>query len=209
MAAMPPVRAVLFDFDGVLCTDRFYSTLSGVYPETLLFVRDNIFGGLDKYADRWMRGQLSYQQINKLISEATRIPLDGLAEMFVSGVRAMTLNSRLLEVAMSLKQSGVQTAIVTNNMDIFSQVTVPEKHLAAVFPVIVNSSDHGLMKHDQDGKLFDIALGKLGLNSYDGVWLIDDSDTACSVFERKGGRAHRYAGLEGFEQWLDESHVFR
>jgi FMN phosphatase YigB (HAD superfamily) len=206
---MPRLRGVLFDFDGVLCTDRFYSTLSGAYPEALLFIRDNIFGGLDKYADRWMRGELSCQQINKLISEATNIPLDRLVELFVSSVRAMTLNSRLLEVAMSLKQSGVKTAIVTNNMDIFNQVTVPEKHLAAVFPVIVNSHDHGIMKHDKDGKLFDIALGELGLNSYDGVWLIDDSETACSVFETKGGRALRYAGLEGFEQWLDQSHTFR
>jgi FMN phosphatase YigB (HAD superfamily) len=199
---MPDVSAVFFDFDGVLCTDRFYTTLLPDYPLASKFIGNSIFGGAHQYADRWMRGEFTYHQINRIISDATGMPFEKLTELFRASVRQMRLNPSLIQFALSLNKRGTRTALVTCNMDVFNEITVPEKGLDAVFPVIVNSFDYGLLKHEENGKMFDIALEKLGLDSYREVWLIDDSPIFCAAFEAKGGRAYRYTGLKDFELWL-------
>jgi len=203
---MPKPAAVFFDYDGVLCTDRFYATLKQDYFQALQFIDETIFGGPQKYADRWMRGEFSYHEINQLISDATDIPFDKLTILFKAGVRQMRKNQALIQFALSLKRRGIKIALVTNNMDIFNEITVPEKKLAEVFPVIINSFDYKILKHDENGKLFDLALEKLGLDSYQGVWLIDDRPTPCAVFAAKGGDAYQYSEQKEFELWLEQSH---
>lgn len=199
---MPRLSAVFFDFDGVLCRDRFYTTVEAEFPQATKFVSDVIFGGDQKYADRWMRGQLTYRDINTIIADQTGIPLKILTDLFFSGVRQMQIDVKLLDFAATLKQGGVKVAIVTNNMDIFNEVTVPEQNLVDNFTVTVNSYDYGTMKHEQNGLLFDVTLKKLGLESFHDVLLIDDSPVACEIFKRKGGAAYRYVNQKEFEIWL-------
>jgi hypothetical protein len=86
-------------------------------------------------------------------------------------------------------------------MDVFNAITIPVNQLDKIFPVIVNSCDHGLMKQDENGKLFDIAIEKLGLASFEDVLLIDDSAIYCDIFKAKGGRAYQYSNLPAFEKW--------
>jgi FMN phosphatase YigB (HAD superfamily) len=201
-------RAIFFDFDGVLCTDRFYTTLKPNYPHVWQYIGENIFGGPHKYADRWMRGEFNYYEINKLIADATGISFDILNELFIDSVRKMKVNPDLIRYALSFKQQGIRIALVTCNMDIFNEITVPEKKLADIFTVIINSFDYKIMKQDGNGKLFDIALHKLGLDSYNGVWLIDDSPTYCYEFTAKGGYAYLYSGQKEFELWLNQTNLF-
>jgi FMN phosphatase YigB (HAD superfamily) len=199
---MQKYPAVFFDFDGVLCTDWFYTTLEPDFPSAIRFIDETIFNGADNYADRWMRGEFTYNDINRLISEATGVPFDRLTDLFIESVRRMRVNSTLTQYALSLKQKGIKIALVTNNMDIFNEITIPEKGLTVVFPVIVNSFDYKRMKHDDNGKLFDIALEKLGLDSYKGVCLVDDSLSNCALFSARGGYTYQYSGLESFEAWV-------
>lgn len=200
---MQNLSAVFFDFDGVLCTDRFYTTLLPEYPQVVRWIGRNIFGA-EKYCDSWMRGELTWWEINKVIAAATGIDCELLDDKLAESVRLMQVNPALLRFAENLKQKGVKIALVTGNMDIFNEITVPEKGLDRVFPLIVNSFDYRMMKQDEDGKLFDIALKKLGLNSYENVWLIDDSATYCDIFRAKGGNAHQYSNQNDFEKWAKE-----
>jgi FMN phosphatase YigB (HAD superfamily) len=199
---MQQLRAVLFDFDGVLCTDHFYTTLKQKYPQVIKFINENIFSGPQHYADRWMKGEFSYHQINKLISDTTGIPFEELTELFKTSVRQMKISPALIQLALLLKKRGTKIALVTGNMDIFNEITIPEKHLADIFSVIVNSCDYKMGKYDDNGKLFDIALEKLGLSSFQGVLLVDDSLTSCTIFTAKGGLAHQYSGQAELELWL-------
>jgi FMN phosphatase YigB (HAD superfamily) len=197
---MSAVSAVFFDFDGVLCTDRFYSALMPDYPHVLDFIGENVFSG-EKYADRWMRGEFTYRQINGIIAEATKFPLEQLNELFITSVRQMKINPVVINIAEKLKKNHIKTAIVTGNMDIFNEITVPEKQLDKTFPVIINSYDYRILKQDENGRLFDIALDKLGLESYEGVLLIDDSAGYCDIFKEKGGDAYQYSNQKDFESW--------
>jgi FMN phosphatase YigB (HAD superfamily) len=199
---MRKYSAVFFDFDGVLCTDRFYSNIKTDFPLAMRFINEAIFDGVNDYANRWMRGEFSYYEINKLISEATSVPFTRLTELFIASVRQMRISPTLIQFALSLKQKGIKIALVTDNMDIFNEITIPEKRLADVFPVIINSFDHKRLKLDDNGKLFDIALDKLGLDSYQEIWLIDNSPSTCTVFSAKGGHSYQYVGLREFETWV-------
>jgi FMN phosphatase YigB (HAD superfamily) len=199
---MPPLSAVFFDFDGVLCMDRFYTTLLPDYPGVLDWVGAHIFSG-EKYCDRWMRGEYTYRQINAIISRATTIPLERLNELFVESVKQMKVNEVVLDFARALNEKHIRTALVTGNMDIFNQITMPDKKLTRFFPVIINSYDYKMMKQDENGRLFDIALDKLGLNSYNDVFLIDDSPTYCDIFRAKGGRVYQYVDEPAFKKWAN------
>ncbi len=205
---MTKAEAVLFDFDGVLCTDKFYTNLAGDYPDVHDFITTQLFGGDFTTVIDWMKGVYTYNEINLLISEATGIPFTTLTEYFIESVRAMKLNEPLLRFASSLRRNEVKTAIVTGNMDIFNIVTVPENKLYNYFQEIVNSCDYGLLKNEENGKLFDITLEKLGLASFENTWLIDDSPVNCALYESKGGKSYRYTGQPDFEAWLEDSGVF-
>jgi FMN phosphatase YigB (HAD superfamily) len=200
---MDKLDAVFFDFDGVLCTDRFYTTLVPEYPQVAHWINRNIFGG-EKYCDAWMRGEFTWWEINKLIAAATGIDCELLDEKLEESVRLMKVNPALIQFAEKLKQDGVKTALVTGNMDIFNEITVPEKGLDKVFPLIVNSFDYKLMKQDEEGRLFDIAREKLGLAGFKDILLIDDSEAYCDIFKKKGGQAYLYREQEEFLRWAEE-----
>lgn len=70
-------------------------------------------------------------------------------------------------------------------MDFFNEVLVPKYSLYNIFPVIINSSDHGILKTEEDGKLFDIAMEQVGEVNYNKTLLIDDSASYRQVFEKK------------------------
>jgi FMN phosphatase YigB (HAD superfamily) len=198
------IKAVFFDFDGVLCTDRFYTTLLPEYPQVVRWIGHNIFGD-EKYCDAWMRGEFTWWEINKLIAAATGMDCELLDEKLADSVRLMQVNQALLQFAEKLKQNGVKVALVTGNMDIFNEITVPEKGLDKVFPLILNSWDYKLMKQDDDGRIFDIAREKLGLPDLKNTLLIDDSATYCDIFRQKGGQSYQYHDQEAFLAWAEKT----
>jgi len=100
------------------------------------------------------------------------------------------------------KRGGKRIAIVTDNMDIFTTLTVPNHKLNEVFDVIVNSADYGLLKADQNGKYFDIALDRMWITDYKSVLLVDDSLNIRPLFQAKGGLVHTYDNFEDFSDNL-------
>ncbi len=123
------MKAVFFDFDGVLSTDRFYSTLVTQYPKVCEYKDNVIFRGQEKFGDRWMRGEFTYKQINQMIADATGVPFEIINNMFIESVRSFQLEKELLSYIKELREMGIPVALVTNNMDIFNEVTVPTHRL--------------------------------------------------------------------------------
>lgn len=178
-------KTIIFDFDGVLCSDRFYTNLRTAHPLVHDFINTKIFAKNSKIPDKWMRGELSSNDVNKIISDNTDINFDELSNLFVESVKNMKIDNRLINFAKTVYSKGGKIALVTNNMDVFSAVIIKNHSLDKIFPVIVNSSDYGIMKHDENGRLFDIAMEKLNELNYDNVLLVDDSEKARAVFEKK------------------------
>ena len=198
-------KIVFFDFDGVLCKDYFYANLKKTYPDVYNFIQKEIFGGNNKIINQWTRNQISSDDVNKFISEKTKINFQKLSEMFIESVKQMKIEKRLIDLAQNLQKNNIKIALITNNVDIFSRVIVKHNNLDKIFPMIINSADYGILKHEQNGKLFDIVLKKLGETEYKKVLLIDDSVKAGKIFENKGGLVFTYDNFENFELWVKKN----
>ena len=178
--------AVLFDFDGVLCHDRFYeSAMADEYPDACIWIEKNIFTD-GELMGKWMRGKLSSPDVNQRIATATGLDAALLDRKLDESARQMSLNRRCLLLIEKLKSKGLKTGIVSDNMDVFTRVIVPTNGLARYFDVIINSADYGLLKQDLDGALFDIAAKNIGV-PVARTLLIDDSPGDIEVFNKKGG----------------------
>lgn len=194
-------KAIIFDFDGVLSKDRFYEkALLPEYVNEYEWIQQNIFGN-STLIHKWMRNEITSNQINRFISENTRISFDILSQKFIESVRKMELDKGMKNLVNQKRVSNVKTAIVTDNMDIFSEITIDNHELDKIFEVIINSADHGLLKKDEDGKLFDIALEKLGEN-IGNTLLIDDSISAVDIYQQKGGRGFLYRNFDDLKSFL-------
>lgn len=201
-------ETIIFDFNGVLSHDHFYSNpqyrrLQQDYVGIYEFIQTHIFQ-TDDMLNAWMRNQMTATDVNHYIAENTEIDFDTLSQILLESVAGMIIEQRLVEIVSRLKQSGVLVALVTDNMDVFSQITIKNHRLDEVFPVIVNSSDYGILKSDDNGKLFDIAHDQLNSKGrYHKSLLIDDSVRARTVYEAKGGKTYPYSNYEDFSGWIN------
>ena len=198
-------ETVLFDFHGVFCRDFLFTNLSETHPEAGRFVENELFGRSTDLVDRWMRGGMTVAEIKNHICGNTGIDFDLLSEVLHEGIENMNVDCRLLRLAKTLADHGTKVAMVTDNMDIFSDVIVKRHKLDEYIPVIVNSCEHGLLKKDANGKLFDITFGKLGVSDFGKALLIDDSKTVAPVFQGKGGTVFTFETYEKFEPWMEEN----
>lgn len=194
-------QAVLFDFDGVLCKDRFYeSTLVPGYQPVYDWLQGNIFKDKE-VVHAWMTGQRSSRDINRLIAGQTGMDPDVLHGLFEESIRSMELDRRVIDVARRLKASGAKIGIVTDNMDCFTTITAAQHGLGAIFDAIVNSADHGVLKGEKNGELFDIALAALG-SPIEKSLMIDDSPSKIELYRKKGGAGFVYTDLPDLEMFL-------
>lgn len=194
-------QTILFDFDGVLCKGKFYEkTLVPDYNEIYDWIQSNIFGDKE-LVKKWMRSQTKASSINQLISENTGIEFAMLSRLFEESVRQMELEKDILQLARDIKSSGKKIAIVTDNMEVFSQITVPYNKLDHLFDVIINSAEHGCLKKDINGELFDTALMELRENAGDCL-LIDDSAVNVEKFRQKGGQGFVYRSAADLKLFL-------
>lgn len=195
-------QAILFDFDGVLCKGRFYEkTLLPGYPEIYNWIQINIFSNRELIQD-WMRNRVNSADINEVIARNTGIEYEFLNQMYEESIRRMELEKEVRNLAELIKISGKKIGIVTDNMDVFSRITTPNHQLDKLFDVIINSADYGVLKKEDGGRLFDIALTVLG-EEIENSLMIDDSEATIELYKQKGGSGFIYkspAELKSFLQ---------
>jgi FMN phosphatase YigB (HAD superfamily) len=193
---------VLFDFHGVLCHDYFYAGFESRYPDVHAFVERQVFGGTSDIVERWTRGELTSDDVNRFISAQTGMDFDVLSTEFRRSVAQMRVDARLIDLAARLRATGVAVGIVTGNMDVFQEIVVPRNALDQVFPVIVSSCDYGCLKEEENGRLFDVALEMLGRpGEYVRALLVDDSERSRNVFHARGGSTFPYTDFLAFHRW--------
>ena len=194
-------KTLLFDFDGVLCKGRFYEkTLLPNHSEIYDWIQMNIFGNREMVRD-WMRNRVNSAEINELIAKNTGIEWNFLNGLYEESIRRMKLEKEAIDLAESLKSSGKKIGIVTDNMDIFTKITIPSHQLDTLFDVIINSADHGILKKDDNGKLFDIALATLG-EKIENSLMIDDSESTIELYKKKGGYGFIYRDAAELKSFL-------
>lgn len=182
--------SILFiDWDGTLCHSRFWSLNQDICEKA----QEPLFQKNQALVHEWMRGEKSAEQVCEWlaqeIGEDYQLIWDGLAE----SCRNMEFSEIARELINTIKQRSY-VALVTDNMDCFSKITVPALSLNQVFDKILNSYELRKMKNYENGSVYsDYAKFKnIPLSK---THLIDDSTKTCDLFKTLGGEAHRTKGV--------------
>jgi len=194
------MNPILFcDFFGVLSYNKFWQFI--YHPDHWLYPRreeigDFVFFKNNAMVKEWMRGKYSSEDIHKLVEKELDIKFDDLFPIFVESSKVLDISRPILDVIKQKKELGYRTVLVTDNMDSFSRYTKPNnRQLIDVFDGIFDSSITGLLKQDENGKIFRIIASNLGGDLSKSI-LVDDSKATCELFESLGGKALCVTGEE-------------
>lgn len=188
--------ALLIDFDGTLCYDRFWRSLEPVTKEKV----HNFFISNKDSVDEWMRGGYVSEEINKKIADACFCDYDMLWNTFVNDCKTMYVSNADLVQINGLRKIFI-TFLITDNMDCFNRFTAPSLKLDAYFDEIINSFDKHLLKTYNNGQLFQEAVVANGADISKSI-LIDNSEGSCIIFERLGGKAFLVTKEKPLTYWL-------
>jgi phosphoserine phosphatase len=195
------VNCVIVDFDGTLSFDRYFEPLGMPSLDTIshLVFADNS----SRWADPWMKGDLSSQDIALYLSQYLPNSKEEILAALHLGCANMNLNPIVLGFSLQQREVGRKTALVTANMDVFTEIVVPSHGLDAQFDLILNTSDHRTL---DKSILWRKALSAFGPEfSFATSVLIDDSPRMISLFQSLGGHAYRYKNEYAFKAWLQET----
>lgn len=185
---MPPIRAVLFDLDGVVrhFDADFTADIEarhGLSPGAVL--------------DAAFEPDLLAQVTTGMISRRTWVELVGATLGSVAaaeewGRQPSVVDAEVLAIADALRATGIRTAILTNGTD-----TIPAEAemlgLTAHFDAIFNSAEIGWAKPDI--RAFQHVLDALGLAGAE-VFFTDDSVSKLAGAEELGMPVHRFTSAD-------------
>lgn len=192
------INCVIFDFDGTLCSGRYFEPLGSAALEA---IGELMFGkNSAHWADPWMSGELSSREIARYLSRR----LDCSAEAILSALRRgsanMTFNREVHRFALNQRGRDRKTALVTANMDVFTEVVVPAHDLDRLFDVVPNTADRGTL---DKRVLWRDAIDTFGTEyTFASTLLIEDNPGMVELFEALGGYAYRYQGDKALHDWL-------
>jgi FMN phosphatase YigB (HAD superfamily) len=195
------IKCVVFDFGFTLSSDLYFKVAPPNYPHWQKLIQQKIFSDTS-LVDAWMQGEVTLTHIAALLSAEVELDQVRIIEYLKIGCQNLAFNPAVLEFALFLREQGVKTAIVTGNMDVFTEVVVPAHRLDEKFDAIVNSCDYQeLNKEILWRKAFELLGSEI---EYRNSLLIEDGHNNVLKFRKCGGFAYEYQNDELFSTWLDE-----
>jgi FMN phosphatase YigB (HAD superfamily) len=192
-------KCIVFDYANTLSSDLFFQACHTGYPAWRTLFEKHVFSDPRNLTD-WCKGMLTRNDIARLISRHSGMPLATVLTEMNNSCKNLHFNPAVRQFAEAQRIVGRKTALVTINIDVFSDFIVPFYQLDGLFDVIVNSSDYGT---DDKLVLWQIAFEQLGDGiTYENSLLIDDSLKWTTAFENRGGNAYLFRNDREFETWL-------
>jgi FMN phosphatase YigB (HAD superfamily) len=173
-------QVLFLDWDGTLCTSRFWHHWINDDPENYDKIQTEFFARDDGMLDSWMRGNLTAEAVVNKISIRTAIDYGYLIKGLEISCKTMTFgHTESLDIIKQKRSQGIKVVIATDNMDTFMRWTVPSMHLQDHFDDILCSYELGALKTDFSSEgislFFDRYLQRNNLDPNDAI-LIDDRD---------------------------------
>ena len=194
------IRCVVFDFGFTLSSDLYFTLAPPEYPHWCSVIQQCVFEQRP-IVNAWMRGELTLDDIAQIVADHIALPLLVIVETMKRGCMSMRFNAAVWEFACAQRAQGRKTALVTANMDVFSEVVVPAHGLDRVFDVILNTADYRELRKEV---LWDRAFDMLGDGlGYTNSLLIEDGPAEPARFQARGGYAYQYTDDTHFRAWLE------
>lgn len=196
---MPPIRAVLFDLDGVIRHFDRENVASierahGLEPgsiEAIAFAPHHL--------EEVTTGRISRRDWVERIG----MELGNVRAAEEWGSQPFQADEDVLDLADELRANGIRTAILTNGTDTI-QAEAAEMNLDAHFEAVFNSAEIGWTK--PEARAFQNVLDAMQLAPHE-VFFTDDSASKLAGAERLGMPTHLFAGVEGLRGALQAANV--
>lgn len=175
------IKLILSDFDGVLSNVNrdfintgFYTTIRNENPELMQNIGNFLFKSSSGYITKaWMQGDISYKELNALMARKFGTTEEYLNKHLVESVRKMKMNNELIDFYQVQRAKNIKVCIMSDNMDIFSEVSVKHFNLNKCFDKIYNSADVKQLKRDKNCELAKRIANEFGCGNNE-VLVIDD-----------------------------------
>ncbi len=194
----PAIRAVLFDFGGVLAEEGFYNGLVKLAAEQGLDVKTMPEEGMKAvYDSGFVLGRGSASDFWTLMRERTGLKGndDSLTEVILDG---FVLRDWMMDVVKKLRAEGYITGILSDQTHWLDELD-EKYHFSRFFDRIYNS--YYLGKGKQDPSLFTDVAADLKIQPAK-VLFIDDNAANVSRAQGEGLRAIQYIDREDFNASL-------
>lgn len=194
----PAIRAVLFDFGGVLAEEGFYNGLVKLAAEQGLDVKTMPEEGMKAvYDSGFVLGRGSASDFWTLMRERTGLKGndDSLTEVILDG---FVLRDWMMDVVKKLRAEGYITGILSDQTHWLDELD-EKYHFSRFFDRIYNS--YYLGKGKQDPSLFTDVAADLKIQPAK-VLFIDDNAANVSRAQAEGLRAIQYIDREDFNASL-------
>lgn len=181
------IKAVIFDFFGVICSDEYWN-----------FVKEDkdMDADFSKLAQAVNLGKMSWKDFVGRIAEETGEDADTVEKMYES----QRINPQMIAYIDELHDK-YKTALLTNaNYDQFNPIA-ERAHLDKVFDEIVISSRLGIAKPDP--RIFEHTLQKLAVQAEEAVF-IDDLSKHVNAAKSLGINTILYENFEQMKQDLEK-----
>jgi hypothetical protein len=193
------IKCVIFDFANTLSSSHYFQTNPPQCPNWRKLFEEHVFSVKEKLTS-WCTGNLSAIEIAKEIQPFSKMPLETMISEMHAGCKNIVFNNEVMQFAKNQHKHNRKTALVTVNIDLFSEIISPFFGFNNLFDVVINSAD---FKTDDKETLWQTAFNQLKNDiSYNNTLLIDDSEKWVSIFLKNNGNAFQYAIDSKFREWL-------
>ena len=143
-------KTIFLDWDGTLCSSRFWGEWSkGENKNIYNKIQEDFFAKQGDFLIQWMKGGESAETCVSLLAKITGQPSDVLFDGLRRSCEGMELISgRLPGQIKMLRAKGVRVVIATNNMDTFLRWTVPGMVLGNLVDDILDSYSLKALKRE-------------------------------------------------------------
>lgn len=198
---MSGIRALLFDYGGVLAEEGFSNALQALAREQQLPVSDMTAEGMRAvYDSGFVLGRATQAEFWSLLRRRTGLRGDN-ADLTARVLDAFILRPWILELVDRLRAQGYVTAILSDQTDWLDRLDARD-HLFRHFDRVFNSYYRG--KGKRDGSLFGEVAAELDLAPASLLFVDDNADNVVRA-RAAGLQAIHYTGRDSFVRELQAS----
>jgi len=174
------IRAVLFDFGGVLALGGKAGSIQSIFAEIYGIDASNV--RLDEVHEKLRTGLITTEEFFKVMNERHPGRVAATAALFTSTTDLFKKANAVYDLAYRLQAKGIKTGILSNVYAISADKLRDEKYYDGFDPLILSFEEH-LAKPDE--AIYKVAIEKTGVPAHD-ILFIDDQPRCLPPAEKLG-----------------------
>jgi putative hydrolase of the HAD superfamily len=156
------IKAIIFDFYGVFCSDLTLNWFTKIVPNY-----EDLIGEFHAICTLSDYGKVTKQEFHEKLHDLTGIPTDKIVE----GIKAEAqMNDKVIELARSLKKN-YKIALMSNATDEWITPLLEENNMNDIFDNIIVSANVGIAKPERG--IFEYTLKELDVTASEAIFVDD------------------------------------